>query len=177
MILTGRVDIKNWLALLLASAVACDTSPSSNLKSTAQALSDLRAADSSVSAAIKARDAQRTASFYADDAVIMPVAEAIVAGRPAILEEWRHVFGIPGFDNNSRVVASAVSASDDLGYTRGTYESPMLDTDGKQAVERGKWVSVWRRDAEGNWRIIIDIFNTDVPPPEHQPSTVTRLNK
>jgi uncharacterized protein (TIGR02246 family) len=124
-----------------------------------------------VTAAIAARDPERTVAFYADDAVVMPVAEPIVEGRAAILEEWRHVFGIPGYASHSRLVASAVSTAGDLGYTRGTYDSPMLGPGGKPVVERGKWVSVWKRDTDGRWRIVIDIYNTDTPPPEHQPST------
>jgi uncharacterized protein (TIGR02246 family) len=171
-----RSGVTSALLLSMASVTACGTAPSGDSESNQEALSALRAADSSVAAAIKARDAERAASFYADDAVIMPVAEAIVTGRSAIKEEWRHVFGIPGIDNNSRLVASAVSASGDLGYTRGTYESAMLEPGGKRVVERGKWVSVWKRGADGNWRILIDIYNTDEPPPDHQPSTALKPN-
>jgi ketosteroid isomerase-like protein len=169
-----RVGHIGSVALLLLTAVACGTAPSDDAAAMARALSELRVADSSVSAAIAARDAERTARFYTDDAVIMPVAEPIVEGRVAILEEWRHVFGIPGYANNSRLVASAVSAAADLGYTRGTYESPMLDRGGKPVVERGKWVSVWKRETDGTWRIVLDIFNTDSPPPDHQPSKAER---
>ena len=177
MISTFRVGVRSEVALCLVFAMACGTAPADDPASMDRALSELRVADSSVAAAIKARDAERTTSFYADDAVVMPVAEAIVTGRAAILDEWRHVFGIPGFANNSRLVASAVSTSGDLGYTRGTYESPMLGIGGKQLVERGKWVSVWKRKADGNWRIIIDIFNTDAPPPEHQQSTAEHAER
>jgi ketosteroid isomerase-like protein len=143
--------------------------------STESALAELRIADSLVSAAIAAKDAERTAAFYAVDAVLLPIAEPIVEGRAAIQEEWRHTFGIPGFSNTVRLVASDVSSAGDLGYTRGTYASPMLGPDGKQVVERGKWVSVWKRDASGNWRIVLDISNTDAPPPDHQESNAKRV--
>lgn len=82
-------------------------------------------------AAIVARDAERTASFYAEDAVLMPVAEPAVEGRVAILAEWRHVFGIPGFENRATLVVAESSIAGDLGYTRGTYESPMSGPDGQ----------------------------------------------
>lgn len=171
-----RIGYGSTVVVSLVVATACHTTAAADATATARALSELRVADSSVTAAIAARDAVRTASFYADDAVIMPVAEPIVEGRAAILEEWRHVFGIPGFANNSRLVASAVSAAGDLGYTRGTYESPMLGLGGKPLVERGKWVSVWKRGIDGKWRMVLDIFNTDAPPPVHEPSTAKRAD-
>ena len=71
-----------------------------------------------------------------------------------------------------RCLAADLSTAGDLGCTRGTYESPMLGPDGQQLLERGKWVLVWKRQADGQWRIVVDIFNTDTPPPIRAPSTV-----
>lgn len=156
---------------LIMLATACEARQSPETPGPAQALAALRAADSMVQAAIVARDAERTASFYALDAVLMPVAEPIVEGRAAILAEWRHVFGIPGFANRARLLAAEPSTAGDLGYTRGTYESAMRGPDGQPMLELGKWVSVWKRGTDGQWRIIVDIFNSDTPPPLHAPST------
>jgi ketosteroid isomerase-like protein len=164
----GRIG----LVLLLVLGLACNTRPTAATADAAQALAALRTADSLVQAAIVARDAERTASFYAEQAVLMPVAESIIEGRAAILAEWRHVFGIPGYANQARLVAADLSTAADLGYTRGTYASPMLGPDGQQLLEHGKWVSVWKLQADGQWRIVVDIFNTDTPPPIHAPSTV-----
>ena len=156
---------------LIVLVTACEAPQPAETPDPAQALAALRAADSMLQVAIVARDAERTASFYAVDAVQMPVAEPIVEGRGAILAEWRHVFGIPGFANQARLVAAELSTAGDLGYTRGTYESPMRGPDGQPLLERGKWVSIWKRGADGQWRIVVDIYNTDTPPPIHAPST------
>ncbi len=171
-----RTDTQGWarragivsFAMLLA---ACQAPPSAEAPDSAQALAALRGADSMVQAAIVALDAELTASFYAEDAVLMPVAEPIVEGRAAILAEWRHNNGIPGITNQGRTVAAEVSIAGDLGYTRGTYEAAMLGPDGQPLLEQGKWVSVWKRDADGKWRIAVDIYNTDTPPPVHAAST------
>jgi uncharacterized protein (TIGR02246 family) len=129
----------------------------------------VRSADSALSTAIEARDAERTASFYAEDALLMPIAEPTVAGRAAIQAEWAHVFGIPGFMNGARLERVEVS-SGSLAYTRGTYETAMKAPNGSPVIERGKWVTIWRRQADGNWRIAVDIANTDAPPPDHAES-------
>ena len=106
------------IALLLLSETACDASPAGALSNAAPDLAAVQRADSSLQAAIASTDAERTASFYAEDAVLLPVAEPIVEGRARILAEWQHVFGIPGFANGSRRVAA--DASGDLAFTRGT---------------------------------------------------------
>jgi ketosteroid isomerase-like protein len=170
-LMTRRLHRASFVSLLVLG-LGCDRQPSGTASDPSQALAALRTADSLVQAAIVALDADRTASFYAEQAVMMPVAEPIIEGRAAILAEWRHVFGIPGYASRARLVATDLSTAGDFGYTRGTYESPMLGPDGQQLLERGKWVSVWKRQADRQWRIVVDIFNTDTPPPIHAPSTV-----
>ena len=163
--------LRRLVAPVLFVTAGCGATQSDDAGGAEAAVATLRAMDSALSAAVAARDPERTAGFYADNAVLMPVAEPIVEGRDAIREEWRHVFGIPGFTNTSRLVALEPSQAGDLAYLRGVYESPMLGPDGQQVIERGKWLSVWKRQADGAWRIVADIFNTDAPPPDHQRST------
>lgn len=163
--------LRRWTALILLGTAGCGPAQPREAREADGAVAALRAMDSALSAAVAARDPERTAGFYADNAVLMPVAEPIVEGRAAIREEWRHVFGIPGFTNTSRLVAVEASRAGDLAYLRGIYETPMLGPGGQQVIERGKWVSLWKRQADGEWRIVVDIFNTDAPPPDHERST------
>jgi ketosteroid isomerase-like protein len=137
------------------------------------AVASLREADLALEAAVEAKDAARTAGYYAEDATLLPVAEPIVEGRAAIEREWAKVFGIPGFKNVARISQIEVARGGSLAFARGTYETQMVGVDGKPTVERGKWVTVWRHDATAGWRVVADIFNTDAPPPTHQES-VTR---
>ncbi|HUQ81065.1 MAG TPA: DUF4440 domain-containing protein [Gemmatimonadaceae bacterium] len=163
-----------WSALAVALGGCGPSGPSRTASpgfDSAVAVASLRAADSALSAAIEAKDPARTAAFYAEDASLLPVAEPIVAGRAAIEREWAKVFGIPGFRNVARITQLEVARGGSLAYTRGTYETELQGADGKPAVERGKWVTVWRRDAASGWQIAVDIFNTDAPPPTHQEST------
>jgi ketosteroid isomerase-like protein len=159
--------------ITLAVALACEgctpsASPPATAFDSAQAVATLRAADAALSAAVEAKDPARTAAFYAVDATLLPVAEPIVVGRDAIGQEWAKVFGIPGFRNVAKLTQLEVARGGSLAYTRGTYETELSGTDGKATVERGKWVTVWRQDAAAGWRIAVDMFNTDAPPPMHQ---------
>lgn len=156
-------------AALLLLAAACQPSARAT-DARAEALEALRTADSTLQVAVAARDVVGTLALYADDAVLLPLAKPIAEGRDAIRKEWEHSFGIPGFANTSRLTAADVSLDGTLGVTRGTYEAIMKAPDGETVVERGKWVSVWRRTAGSPWRITADIYNTDSLPPDHQPS-------
>ena len=157
------------LTLLLLGTACQQTVAGDGVR--AEALATLRAADSTLQAAIAARDLAGTLAFYADDAVLMPLAKITAVGRDAIRDEWEHSFGIPGYENTAPLTALDVSQDGTMGVTRGTYAATMKAPDGQSIVERGKWVSVWRRAAGGPWRITVDIYNTDSLPPDHQAST------
>ena len=137
------------------------------LVSGGNATAALRAADSALQQAVAARDVDRTATFYAPDAVLLPAAEPQITGREAIRAEWAKLFAIPAFANTSRTTQLEVAASGELAFTRGVYETRLTGQDRRPVTERGKWVSVWRRQADGSWRIVVDAYNTDTPPPDH----------
>ena len=51
-----------------------------------------------------------------------------------------------------------VSASGDLGYTWGSYQSRSSQTSDKPAA-RGHYVRIWKRSGSGAWRIVLDVAN------------------
>lgn len=54
---------------------------------------------------------------------------------------------------------AVVSESGDLGFTLGPYEVVAADpAPGEEAVRsRGMYLTVWRRQADGSWRVVTDI--------------------
>jgi ketosteroid isomerase-like protein len=60
-----------------------------------------------------------------------------------------------------------VKVSGDLAYTYGVYRSKMMGEDGKPVEEPGKFVTVWHREPDRKWRIVLDTYNTDIMPPVH----------
>lgn len=57
-----------------------------------------------------------------------------------------------------------VAKSGDIGYTQGTYEMTVNDAKGNPNTDRGKYLSIWKKQADGAWRCIVDTFNSDLPP-------------
>ena len=48
------------------------------------------------------------------------------------------------------------SSAGDLGYTWGRYEYRDRTADGKAVVETGTYVTIWRRLADGSWKVVLD---------------------
>jgi len=53
-------------------------------------------------------------------------------------------------------IKSDLAQSDDLGYTYGSYE---MKTAGTDKIEKGYYVRVWKRDARGKWKLVLDTFS------------------
>jgi ketosteroid isomerase-like protein len=56
-----------------------------------------------------------------------------------------------------------VAKSGDLACLSGTYELTMNDPGGKPVSDRGKYVEVWEKQADGKWKCGTDIWNSDLP--------------
>jgi ketosteroid isomerase-like protein len=57
-----------------------------------------------------------------------------------------------------------VAKSGELGWTWGTYELHTKDADGKPVIRYGKYVNVWRKQKNGEWKVIVDLGNPSPPP-------------
>lgn len=128
----------------------------------------LTAADADLQQAVAEKDLDGIMAHYADDAVLLPAATPMISGKQAITEEWKHILAIPQLENTSKLIKAEASAEEDLGYTMGSYQSRMTGEDGSTVTEPGKWLSIWRKQDDGSWQIIVETYNTDVPPPDHK---------
>ncbi len=53
------------------------------------------------------------------------------------------------------------SADGSLGYTLGSYQGTRRDAEGLEHVSTGKYVTIWRKQAEGGWKVVFDGGNPD----------------
>jgi ketosteroid isomerase-like protein len=61
---------------------------------------------------------------------------------------------------------AVVADSGELGFTWGLFTATFHDSKGKVVTQHGKYLDVWHRQGDGNWRWIADIGNSDpLPPP------------
>ncbi|CAN5698170.1 hypothetical protein BH23GEM9_BH23GEM9_19680 [soil metagenome] len=110
-------------------------------------------------AAAQAGNWDEVASLYADDAVLMPPNAETQHGRTAtrdFLASFPPVQSI----NFDRV---HIDGRGDLAYVHGRYAMTFATPDGQTMEDRGKYIEIWERQQDGQWRITRDIFNSDMP--------------
>jgi ketosteroid isomerase-like protein len=135
--------------------------------SQAAAPADTRAADE---AAVKSTEANwaktgsnvdQFISFYSDDATVLPPNAPAMTGKETIKKAFTDMMGAPGFSLNFQGSKVEVAKSGDLAYTQGTYEMTMNDAKGKPMTEKGKYLTVWKKQG-GDWKAVEDMFSSDL---------------
>lgn len=97
-------------------------------------------------------------SYLADDATYLENGDPIVSGK----ENIRRALG-PGDSDTTLTwtpVKAEMSSSGDLGYTFGTYVFTAKNKEGKLATTYGKYVSIWKKQKDGRWKLVLDIGNS-----------------
>ena len=101
--------------------------------------------------------------FYAEDAVELPNGSPMLLGRESIGRTMTFLD-----DQNNRLTWSPVhvdvSASGDFAYSFGNYEFTSVGKGGKPTVEHGKYTTIWKKQADGKWRVVLDMHNTSPEP-------------
>ena len=61
-------------------------------------------------------------------------------------------------------IKAEMSASGDLGYTYGNYIYTVKNKEGKLVANYGKYTSIWRKQKDGQWKVVVDMGNSDPDP-------------
>jgi ketosteroid isomerase-like protein len=129
-----------------------------DMDAAAKALAKL---DDDWSAAAATKDAEKVASFYAENAIAYPPNEPVCNGRAVAKKVWAAYFADPSFAISWKTTHAEVAKSGELGFTSGTYEASFQGPDGKMIHEKGKYLCNWKKQADGTWKAIHDMWNSD----------------
>ncbi len=148
----------------LLSRTGCAGTPSDSPAAEEKTLREL---DGQWSRAAGAKDIDATVAFYADDAVVLPGDAPVANTKQTIRELWSPMLA-PNASVSWQVNRAEVARSGDVGYARGVYQLVIKDTAGKTTNEQGKFLEVWKKQADGKWKCAVDSFSADAPlaPPE-----------
>ena len=110
-------------------------------------------------------DVAAVADFYTEDAKVLPNNMEMVSGKQAIQQLWKTAMEMGVRKMN--LETAEVGYDGNLAYERGV-SIVTIEPKGEQArTEKGKYLIVLKRQADGSWKVAVDIWNNDLPP---QPS-------
>ena len=123
----------------------------------------IRAASKEWSATAQAKDAEKFASFYSDDATVILEAAPDVKGIAAIRETLSGMMQDPNFALSFETTAVEVARSGDLAYELATYSMTLSDAKTKKPVtQKGNGVVIWKK-LGGLWKAFLDVPVSDPP--------------
>jgi len=96
--------------------------------------------------------------YAAEDVVILRENSFPQVGKITMAERFKS-FSDTGFVLTWEPQFADVAASGELGYSYGIFTSSSKDTLGNLLVEKGTYVSVWKKDDEDRWRFVLDTGN------------------
>jgi ketosteroid isomerase-like protein len=104
--------------------------------------------------------------YYAEDARVLPPNHATVTGREAIAALYRASGPIKEYE----LTILALEGRNDLAYVHSAYQISVTPPGAAEPVgDKGKGVEVWKKQRDGSWKVVLDIFNSDLPAPASPP--------
>ena len=104
-------------------------------------------------------------SVFADGGRFLPPEAPEAQSREDIQKIASGLFSLPGFSVSWSPNFAGVSQAGDLGYSIGTLEFTVDDAEGNPVTRNGKYTTVWRKQEDGQWKVVSDTFNFDSPAP------------
>jgi ketosteroid isomerase-like protein len=156
-----RSAVRRAAALACAAALAagCQAPPPPEL--TAADRAALAQNAEGWARAAEAGDMAALGSFYQEDAILMPPNHEVIRGREGI---QAHFGAFPTL-SDVRLEQIDVGGGPDWAYVRGSYSMTIhIPNVPIPASDRGKYIELWEKQADGSWKIARDIYNSDVAP-------------
>jgi uncharacterized protein (TIGR02246 family) len=110
------------------------------------------------------KDADKWASYFAEDGSGLYPGVATLNGKSAIKGAMAPYFSDPNFALTFQSTRTIASKGGDMVYSQGTYSMTMTDPKTKKPMtDKGKFLTVYSKQADGSWKAVADTFNSDSP--------------
>lgn len=117
-------------------------------------------ADTDFARSVADRNRERFLSLIAETAIFSGGTPNELHGREAIMTDWAPFFAADGPTLAWAPTKGEVIGAGDLGYTTGRSVFRTKGADGKTTERLGQYVTVWKKQADGSWKVIYDTGST-----------------
>lgn len=161
----SRFVILSWLVLSAGCTPTADRAGEPSIDLEAER-ADLLARDRAFSEAARTEEKPLDAvlTVMTDDVLILAPDVPLVEGKEASRDLWTTISSLPGYSLEFTPTRAEIGGAADLGYTIGTYRMTLPDSTGRLMATDGKYLTIWRRQDDGSWKMEADMFNADGPP-------------
>ena len=101
-------------------------------------------------------------TYYAEDGIMMAPNAEPAQGIEAIAAMFE---AMPPFTDLAFETLE-IDGTSDMAYVRGKYTAVWMVPGMDPMPDEGSYLEIWKRQADGSWRVAMDIFNSDLPLPE-----------
>ena len=98
-------------------------------------------------------------SYWSDDAVVLAPGQPPVKGKEELRKMVEDSKNIPGFSISWKSSDVKFSPDGKMAYMYGENMMTMNDSTGKKIMMPGRAYTIWRKEADGNWKCVVDIWN------------------
>ena len=111
--------------------------------------------------AVAAGGGKAFVSWFADDAVTLNNGKPAVLGRTAIAAQAQ--WDPKTYQFTWVPQGAQMGPSNDMGFTWGHYEGRSKDKNGQPVVISGRYFTVWKKIADGAWKVALDASANEPP--------------
>ncbi len=147
-----------FLALVSCFYAGCQSKSALDLSQVRAAIE--QANQAFMDASLKA-DAGPVGALLTDDTLLLPPGGPIIRGKKEVEDYWRATWAVLKISDFKMKI---LDLSGEAGFVHevGSY-TLKFQIRGKENLDEGKYVVVWRQLAGGAWKKFIDIWNSDLP--------------
>jgi uncharacterized protein (TIGR02246 family) len=119
---------------------------------------------------IATKDVDKFVSYYSDDASFLVPNQPTINGKENIKAALKPMLADPNFALTFQSTRAGASKGGDFVYTVGIYSLTLSRPSDKTAVtDRGKYLTVFKKQPDGSWKAVADMISSDMPAPAERP--------
>ena len=152
-----RTSATSAVCVVLAMASLGAQSPTPNLQAAAD---QIIKSDAAFAQSVAEKNREKFLSFIAEVTTFNGGSPNELRGRDAVMKAWGDFFLPDGPTLSWTPTRGEVIGAGDLGYTTGRSVFRQKGADGKVTERRGQYVTVWKKQADGSWKVVFDTGST-----------------
>lgn len=129
--------------------------------SIAQVRQAIEKANAKFGEAVRKGDGAAIAALYAEDAKLLPPNSEMIQGKDGIKAFWTG--GLQMGIKDAVLKTVEVLGMRDVVYEIGKYDLTIKPEGQGTIKDIGKYLVIWKRSADGTWKLLVDIWNTNIP--------------